>query len=464
MPDGPDPYRAALEAAVRHAHEWLDSQSSRKVAPSATAAELAAEFGGPLPETGTPAAEVVEHLAARAEPGLMAMPSGRFFGWVIGGTLPAALAADWLVSAWDQNAVLRYAAPAVSAIEEAAGNWLVGLLGLPAESDVGFTTGATMANFAGLAAARWRLMTDAGWDLERDGLFGAPRIRCLVGRERHDSVDLALRYLGLGTPTPVPSDRQGRIIPAELERQLAEGSGPALVCLQAGNLHSGAFDPFAEAVRVAKEHGAWVHVDGAFGLWAAAVPELAGLTAGMGLADSWATDAHKTLNVPYDCGIVVVRDRTALRSSLGVHTSYLIQAGDGAGDPLETVPELSRRARGVPVWAALKSLGRTGVAEQVRRLAQRAAQLAERLAGLDGVEVLNDVGYTQVSLAFGDDASTRAVTARIIAEGRVWMSGSRWQDRDILRISVSNWSTDDDDVAAAVDAVRDAVAAVRGHR
>lgn len=464
MPDGPDPYRAALEAAVRHAHEWLDSQSSRKVAPSATAAELAAEFGGPLPETGTPAAEVVEHLAARAEPGLMAMPSGRFFGWVIGGTLPAALAADWLVSAWDQNAVLRYAAPAVSAIEEAAGNWLVGLLGLPAESDVGFTTGATMANFAGLAAARWRLMTDAGWDLERDGLFGAPRIRCLVGRERHDSVDLALRYLGLGTPTPVPSDRQGRIIPAELERQLAEGSGPALVCLQAGNLHSGAFDPFAEAVRVAKEHGAWVHVDGAFGLWAAAVPELAGLTAGMGLADSWATDAHKTLNVPYDCGIVVVRDRTALRSSLGVHTSYLIQAGDGAGDPLETVPELSRRARGVPVWAALKSLGRTGVAEQVRRLAQRAAQLAERLAGLDGVEVLNDVGYTQVSLAFGDDASTRAVTARIIAEGRVWMSGSRWQDRDILRISVSNWSTDDDDVAAVVDAVRDAVAAVRGHR
>jgi glutamate/tyrosine decarboxylase-like PLP-dependent enzyme len=464
MPDGPDPYRAALEAAVRHAHEWLDSQSSRKVAPSATAAELAAEFGGPLPETGTPAAEVVEYLAARAEPGLMAMPSGRFFGWVIGGTLPAALAADWLVSAWDQNAVLRYAAPAVSAIEEAAGNWLVGLLGLPAESDVGFTTGATMANFAGLAAARWRLMTDAGWDLERDGLFGAPRIRCLVGRERHDSVDLALRYLGLGTPTPVPSDRQGRIIPAELERQLAEGAGPALVCLQAGNLHSGAFDPFAEAVRVAKEHGAWVHVDGAFGLWAAAVPELAGLTAGMGLADSWATDAHKTLNVPYDCGIVVVRDRTALRSSLGVHTSYLIQAGDGAGDPLETVPELSRRARGVPVWAALKSLGRTGVAEQVRRLAQRAAQLAERLAGLDGVEVLNDVGYTQVSLAFGDDASTRAVTARIIAEGRVWMSGSRWQDRDILRISVSNWSTDDDDVAAAVDAVRDAVAAVRGHR
>ena len=455
-------YGDALEAAARHARQWLESQETRHVGPRVTAADLAADFGGPLPRDGTPAAEVVDYLATKAEPGLMAMPSGRFFGWVIGGTLPAALAADWLVSAWDQNAVLRYAAPAVSAIEEAAGNWLVGLLGLPEESDVGFVTGATMANFAGLAAARWRLMADAGWDLERDGLFGAPRIRCLVGRERHDSVDLALRYLGLGTPTPVPSDRQGRIIPAELERQLAEGSGPALVCLQAGNLHSGAFDPFAEAVRVAKDHGAWVHVDGAFGLWAAAVPGLSALTAGMDLADSWATDAHKTLNVPYDCGIVVVRDRTALRSSMGVHTSYLIQTGDGAGDPLETVPELSRRARGVPVWAALKSLGQAGVAGQVHRLAERASQLAEQLAALDGVEVLNDVDYTQVSLAFGDDATTRAVTARIIADGRVWMSGSRWRDREVLRISVSNWSTDDADVAAAVDAVRDALAAERG--
>lgn len=463
MADGQDPYDDALEAAVRYARAWLASQSSRRVAPTATAADLAAGFGGPLPDTGTPAADVVGFLAERAEPGLMAMPSGRFFGWVIGGTLPAALAADWLVSAWDQNAVLRYAAPAVSAIEEAAGNWIVGLLGLPAESDVGFTTGATMANFAGLAAARWRLMDDAGWDLERDGLFGAPRIRCLVGRERHDSVDLALRYLGLGTPTPVPADRQGRIIPAELERELdrQEGPGPALVCLQAGNLHSGAFDPFAEAVRVAKDHGAWVHVDGAFGLWAAAVPELVDLTAGMDLADSWATDAHKTLNVPYDCGIVVVRDRTALRSAMGVHTSYLIRAGDGAGDPLETVPELSRRARGVPVWAALKSLGRAGVAGQVRTLVQRAGELARRLAAVDGVEVLNDVDYTQVSLAFGDDSTTRAVTARIIADGRVWMSGSHWQDRDILRISVSNWSTGDGDVETAVDAVRDALAAVR---
>ena len=437
-----------------------------------TAADLAADFGGPMPQTGMPAAEVVDFLATKAEPGLMALPSGRFVGWVIGGTLPAALAADWLVSAWDQNTGLRFATPATAAIEEAAGKWLLELLGLPEESDVGFATGATMANFTGLAAARWRLMADAGWDLDGDGLAGAPRIRCFVGQERHDTVDLGLRYLGLGRPTVVPADRQGRIDPWELDRALgravdhasATGSRPAplLVCLQAGNLHSGAFDPFMEAIAVAKARGAWVHVDGAFGLWAAAVPELAALTAGMQGADSWGTDAHKTLNVPYDCGIAVVRDARALRAAMGLHTSYLIQDADGAPDPFESVPELSRRARGVPVWAALKSLGRDGVTAQVRGLVRHARQLAERLSALDGVEVLNDVDYTQVSLAFGDNATTRAVTARIIADGRVWMSGSRWQDRDILRISVSNWSTDDADVAVAVAAVRDAVEAVRG--
>jgi glutamate/tyrosine decarboxylase-like PLP-dependent enzyme len=461
-----DRYSDALEAAVRHARQWLGSQETRRVGPGATASGLAAEFGGPLPADGMPAAEVVDYLATKAEPGLMAMPSGRFFGWVIGGTLPAALAADWLVSAWDQNSGLRFATPATAAIEEAAGKWLLELLGLPEESGVGFATGATMANFTGLAAARWRLLADAGWDLDRDGLFGAPRIHCFVGQERHDTVDLGLRYLGLGRPTVVPADRQGRIDAAELDCALdrvalgTSGPAPLLVCLQAGNLHSGAFDPFRESIAVAKAHGAWVHVDGAFGLWAAAVPELSALTAGLQLADSWGTDAHKTLNVPYDCGIAVVRDSSALRAAMGLHTSYLIQEAEGPADPFETVPELSRRARGVPVWAALKELGRDGVAAQVRTLVHRAAQLAEQLSAVDGVEVLNDVDYTQVSLAFGDDATTRAVTARIIADGRVWMSGSRWQDRDILRISVSNWSTDDADVASAVGAVRDAVAAV----
>lgn len=461
MSAGGEPYSEALSVAAARAREWLESLPDRHVGPLKNAHDLAADFGGPFPEHGMPAADVVEYLADKAEPGLMAMPAGRFFGWVIGGTLPAALAADWLVSAWDQNAVLRVSAPAMAAIEDAAGRWLVDLLGLPERSDVGFVTGATMANFTGLAAARWSLLTGAGWDLERDGLFGAPRIRCLVGQERHDSVDLALRYLGLGRPAAVLSDRQGRILPDELDRQLSAGSGPAIVCLQAGNLHSGAFDPFTEAVDAAKSHGAWVHVDGAFGLWAAAVPELAALTAGMDLADSWASDAHKTLNVPYDCGIAVVRDAAALRAAMGVHASYLIQAADGAADPLEKVPELSRRARGVPVWAALRSLGRDGVAAQVRGLVLRAGQLAEQLGALEGVEVLNDVDYTQVSLAFGDDATTRAVTARVIADGNVWMSGSHWQGRDILRVSVSNWSTDADDVGTAVEAVSSAFAAVK---
>jgi glutamate/tyrosine decarboxylase-like PLP-dependent enzyme len=459
---GDEEYARALAAAARHSTEWLRSLSGRPVGPSVSAHDLTEAFGGPLPRGGTPAAEVVDLLAATAEPGLMAMPSGRFFGWVIGGTLPAALASDWLVSAWDQNACLRYGAPATAAIEESAGTWLLELLGLPPGLDVGFVTGATMANFTGMAAARWRLLRDAGWDLDRDGLFGAPRIRCFVGRERHDTVDLGLRYLGLGTPQVVAADDQGRLIPEALDATLAEGSGPALVCLQAGNLHSGAFDPFPEAIRVARKHGAWVHVDGAFGLWAAAVPELRGLTRGYEDADSWGTDAHKTLNVPYDCGIAIVRDASALRSAMGLHTSYLVHDAEGPGDPFEKVPELSRRARGVPVWAALKSLGSDGVAAQVRGMAAAASDIAAGLAALEGVEVLNDVGYTQVCLAFGDDATTRAVTARIIGDGKVWMSGSRWRDRDILRISVSNWHTAADEVRTAVDAVSSALTAVRG--
>lgn len=462
MSHGDDGYDRALAAAARHATTWLQSVPDRPVGPRLPAHDLLGAFGGPLPTQGMPAEEVVELLARTAEPGLMAMPSGRFFGWVIGGTLPAALASDWLVSAWDQNAGLRYATPAMAAIEESAGTWLLELLGLPAGSDVGFVTGATMANFTGMAAARWRLLADAGWDLDRDGLSGAPRLRCFVGRERHDTVDLGLRYLGLGKPTVVEVDGQGRLIPAALDAALSEGSGPALVCLQAGNLHSGAFDPFPEALRVARKHGAWVHIDGAFGLWAAVTPGLRHLVQGYEDADSWGTDAHKTLNVPYDCGIAIVRDASALRSAMGLHASYLVHDAEGPGDPFEKVPELSRRARGVPVWAALKSLGRDGLAAQVQGLATAAADIAAGLARLDGVEVLNDVDYTQVCVAFGDDETTRAVTAGIIEDGRVWMSGSRWQDRDILRISVSNWQTGESEVGTAIAAVSAALSAVRG--
>lgn len=469
-----DGYAPALAAAAQHATAWLASLPRRHIGPDRTAHDLVPVFGGPLPAKGMPADQVVDLLARSAGPGLMAMPSGRFFGWVIGGTLPAALASDWLVSAWDQNAGLRYATPAMAAIEEGAAGWLLELLGLPPGADVGFVTGATMANFTGMAAARWRLMADAGCDLDRDGLTGAPRIRCFVGRERHDTVDLALRYLGLGRPTVVDTDGEGRLLPEALEAALAEpgtgsgsigaarAGGPALVCLQAGNLHSGAFDPFAQAVEVAHRHGAWVHVDGAFGLWAAAAPSLRHLVAGYEDADSWGTDAHKTLNVPYDCGIAIVRDASALRSAMGLHASYLMHDAEGPGDPFEKAPELSRRARGVTVWAALRSLGREGVAAQVTGLARAAAGIAAGLGRLDGVEVLNDVQYTQVCVAFGDDATTRAVTARIIDEGRVWMSGSRWRDREVLRVSVSNWQTGPEEVEEAVDAVRSALAAVRG--
>jgi glutamate/tyrosine decarboxylase-like PLP-dependent enzyme len=298
----------------------------------------------------------------------------------------------------------------------------------------------------------------AGWILNADGLSGAPRIAVFAGRERHASVDLALRYLGLGLPVPVDADREGRIIPAALAEAMRDVSGPAIVCLQAGNLHSGAFDPMRECVAIAHAHGAWVHVDGAFGLWAAASPMYRSQLDGLETADSWATDAHKTLNVPYDCGIAVVSDPGAGRSAFGVQTSYLINADHGPGDPFDKVPELSRRARGVPVWAALQSLGRSGVISLVDGLAANARALADGLCRLPGVEVLNDVVFTQVSLAFGDDENTRRVTGNLINDGTVWMSGSHWQDRDILRISVSNWSTDAADVDAAIAAVERAMA------
>jgi glutamate/tyrosine decarboxylase-like PLP-dependent enzyme len=454
-------YSAALARAAKHAQTWLDSVGERPVGPQVTADELRDGFSGPLRDEPTAPEDVVDLLAALVEPGLMAMPSGRFFGWVIGGTLPAALAADWLVSAWDQNATLRYATPGVVAAEEAAGTWLLDLLGLPDTADVGFVTGATMANFSCLAAARSAVLTRAGWDVAHDGLTGAPRVHVLVGAEHHATIDLALRYLGLGAPQPVEADDQGRISAAALAEALADfdADAPTIVCLQAGNLHSGAFDPFTEAIEVAHAHGAWVHVDGAFGLWAAAAPRLRHLTVGVAGADSWATDAHKTLNVPYDCGVAIVADRVAMRSALGVHASYLVADESGPGDPLEKVPEFSRRARGVTVWAALRSLGRSGVADLVERLAGHARAIAAGIAAIEEADIVNEVDYTQVCVTFGTDERTRAVTAHLIADGTAWMSGSRWHDRDVLRVSVSNWSTDDDDVRRSVDAVRRAVTA-----
>jgi glutamate/tyrosine decarboxylase-like PLP-dependent enzyme len=385
------------------------------------------------------------------------MPSGRFFGFVIGGTHPAALAADWLVSAWDQNSGLRTITPAHSAVEDIAEAWLLDLLGLPRESAVGFVTGGTMANFTCLAAGRDEVLRRAGWDVASRGLVGSPGVRVLVGAERHDTVDLALRYLGLGLPEPVAADDQGRIEPAALRAALAQPDDrPVIVVLQAGNVHSGAFDPFAEAIEVAHAHGAWVHVDGAFGLFAGASPARRHLVVGIEAADSWATDAHKTLNVPYDCGLAVVRDRAALRAAMGMHGDYLIH--DEGGEPFDKVPEISRRGRAFTVWALLRALGRDGVADLVDRFCDHAAAIARGIAAIDGAEVLNDVVFTQVCASFGSDDETRAVVQGMLADGTAWMTGSRWHDRAVLRVSVSNWSTTEADVARSLAALR-AVAA-----
>ncbi|GAB3594210.1 aminotransferase class V-fold PLP-dependent enzyme [Angustibacter peucedani] len=451
-----DGARAALDRAAEHARRWLDGLPSRRIPARATPDDVHAVLDGPLPARGLEPVEVVDRLVAAVEPGLMASGSGRFYGWVMGGTLPAALAADWLVSAWDQNAGMRDATTGVVAVEEVAAVWLLDLLQLPADSGVGFATSATTAGFTALAAARGAVLARAGWDVERDGLAGAPPLRVLAGRERHGSVDMALRYLGLGRPQLVDHDDQGRVEPAALRAALADVDGPAVVVLQAGHIHSGAFDRFDELVAVAHDAGAWVHVDGAFGLWALASPRFDHLTAGLADADSWATDAHKTLNTPYDCGVAVVRDAGALRAAMSQPASYLLSSA--RADPHEGVPELSRRARGVPVWAALAELGTDGVRELVEQLAGSAATLADGLRTLPGVEVLNDVVWTQVTTAVRDDETTAAVLQRLLDEGVVMPSGSRWHDRAVIRFSVSSWRTGPQEVAETVEAVRRALA------
>ncbi len=449
---------AILARAHEHALTWLSTLDDRGVAPAASVAEVAAALGADLPDGPTDPTAVIDLLAGAVEPGLTAMPSGRFFGFVIGGTHPAALAADWLTSAWDQNAGLRTVTPAATAVEDLAEAWVLDLLGLPGSSAVGFVTGGTMANFTCLAAARDSVLARAGWDVGSGGLVGSPGVRVLVGAERHDSVDLVLRYLGLGAPEIVTADEQGRIDPVALRERLEDGDDrPVVVALQAGNVHSGAFDPFHVAIEAAHEHGAWVHVDGAFGLFAGATPAYRHLVDGYEAADSWATDAHKTLNVPYDCGLAIVRDATVLRAAMSMHGDYLIR--DAAGDPFEKVPELSRRGRAIPVWAVLRSLGRSGVAELVERLACHARAFADGIAGIDGAEVLNDVVFTQVCAAFGDDARTLDVVRRMLDDRTAWTSGSVWRDQAVLRISVSNWSTTDDDVERTLDALRAAVTA-----
>jgi glutamate/tyrosine decarboxylase-like PLP-dependent enzyme len=457
--------RKTLERALEEATAFLDGLGERSVAPRLDVDGVEAVFDRALPTEGADSLTVVEELVAGAEPGLVAMPSGRFFGWVIGGGLPAALAADWLTSTWDQNAGLLASSPAAAAIERIAGGWLLDLLGLPASAAVGFTTGATMANFTCLAAARHEVLKRAGWDVEQDGLTGAPTISIVLGEERHESVDIALRYLGLGPARSriVPADEEGRLRLNALRATLRTvETGPLIVALQAGNVHSGAFDPLEAAIDLAHEHNAWVHVDGAFGLWAAASAKLGHLTAGVERADSWTTDSHKTLNVPYDSGVAIVRHPEALYASMGIHAAYLIQ--DDRPDPVATVPEFSRRARGFAVWAALRSLGRSGVAELIERFCAHARRFATGLAAIEGVRVVNDVVYTQVCASFGSDDVTHEVARRLLADGTAWMTPSVWHGTVVLRISVSNWRTTEADVDRTLDAVRRVVAEVRAGR
>ncbi len=454
--------RKILERVLEEATGFLDGLPDRQVAARADVDGVATALRRPLPEEGAEPLEVIEELIAGAEPGVVAMPSGRFFGWVIGGVLPATLAADWLTSTWDQNAGLLASSPAAAGVEWVASEWLLDLLGLPANSAVGFVTGAMIANFTCLAAARHEVLRRAGWNVERDGLHGAPQVTVIVGEERHETVDVALRFLGLGEARSivVPADDQGRVRLDALTETLAEVRNSALiVCLQAGNVHSGAFDPIKDAVDLAHRHGAWVHVDGAFGLWAAASSQYRQLVAGVERADSWATDAHKTLNVPYDSGIAIVANAEAMYGAMGVHAAYLIQ--DERPDPFSTVPEFSRRARGFTVWAALRSLGRRGVAEMVERFCAHARHFAAGFSELDGVRIVNDVVFTQVCVSFGSDEVTREVAARLLKDGTAWMTPSTWHGVAVLRISVSNWRTTDEDVDRTLAAVRRVLAEVR---
>ncbi|HKR55910.1 MAG TPA: aminotransferase class V-fold PLP-dependent enzyme [Gemmatimonadales bacterium] len=450
-----------LDAAVHAARTYLASLPSRPVAARASLQELRAALGGPLPLEGTDAARVVTELARDADAGIVATAGPRYFGFVVGGSLPAALATDWLVSTWDQNAGIYVLSPAASVVEEVAVQWLLELFGLPATASIGFVTGCQMANATCLAAARNAVLRKAGWDVEQQGLYGAPEIDVVVGGEAHITIFAALRYLGLGAARvrTVPADGQGRMRPDKLREALAGTIGPVIVCAQAGNVNTGAFDPIDEIATITRERGAWLHVDGAFGLWAASSPTLKALTKGLERADSWATDAHKSLNVPYDSGIAIVADPEVHRAAMTSTAAYIVKAADDRRDPDDWTPEFSRRARGFAVYAAIKALGRRGVSEMIERSCAEAKAMAERLRQGAGVEILNDVVYNQVLVRFlpvggGDpDAHTRVVIDRVQQDGTCWLAGTTWQGKGAMRISVSGWNTTDDDIARSADAI-----------
>lgn len=455
--------RDLLMATAERAAEFLESLDKRDVGPAADLEELRRGLDVELQDEPRDPAQVLDELVTAADPGVVAMPGGRYFGFVIGGSLPAAVAADWMTTAWDQNAGLYIGGPAAAVAEETAGRWLLDLLRLPPTASFAVVTGAQMANFTGLAAARHHLLAKVGWDVNRDGLFGAPRLRVLVGADRHVTIDRALRYLGIGTAAvdEVATDA-GRMDVDHLRELLGDDPGPTIVCTQAGEVNTGAFDPIGEICAVAQPSGAWVHVDGAFGLWAAVDEERRHLVAGLDRADSWTTDGHKWLNVPYDCGLAFCAHPDAHRAAMAVRADYLVHS-DAAGGPREQMdwnPEFSRRARGFALYAALRSLGRSGISDLVSRCCAHATTFATELAQEPGIEILNDVVLNQVLVRFGDDdAHTLDVIQRIQAGGECFMTGTVWEGEQAMRISVVNWQTSADDVRRSIAAI---VAAHRG--
>jgi glutamate/tyrosine decarboxylase-like PLP-dependent enzyme len=455
----------ALGRALAIARAYVASRGDRPVWPETTLHELRAALGGPLPADPVDPADVVDALARAAEPGLVTTTGPRYFGFVTGGALPATVGVEWLTAVWDQPASLYVLSPAASVVEEVAGAWLLELLGLPAGASIGFVTGCHMANVTALAAARHELLRRAGWDVEADGLQGSPRLHVIVGDEVHVSVIGALRMLGIGSRHVVraPADDQGRMRPEALAAALTRVDGPAIVCAQAGNVNTGAFDPLDAIADVTSRHtNAWLHVDGAFGLWAAASGGLRHLVGGIERADSCATDAHKWLNVPYDSGLVFVAHPAAHRAAMSLNAAYLMRSPDEPREPMDWTPESSRRARGFAVYAALRSLGRSGVADLVDRCCRLARRCADRLRAEPTIQILNDVVLNQVLVRVvppsGDaDAATRDAL-RLVQEERVcWLGATRWHGMDAMRISVSNWSTTDADIDRSADAIIRAV-------
>ncbi len=437
---------AILSEAAQRAVRYLDGLDRRGVAPTPDAIAALQALDEALPAGPSDGQDTLRRLDEIGSPATMAMAGRRFFGFVIGGALPVSLAANWLAGAWDQNSVLYRASPGTAYVEQVALRWLLDVLGLPPGCGGAFVTGATVANLCALAAARHTLLMRAGWQVEAEGLFGAPPITVIVGEEVHPSVTKSLGVLGLGRSrvVKVPADRQGRMR-VDL---LPPMSGPTVVCAQVGNVNTGACDDVAAIVRAAKPAGAWVHVDGAFGLWAAAAPARAALVAGIAEADSWATDAHKWLNVPYDSGVAFVRDPHALRAAMAITAEYLPTQSE-VRNPADFTPELSRRARGVEIWAALRTLGRAGVADLIERTCGHARRFADGLAA-GGCEILNDVVLNQVLVAFGDAARTGRVIEAIQRDGTLWAGITVWQGRTAMRISVSSWATTTDDVERCV--------------